>query len=386
MNNLTRNILNVVLLVAGCVLTYSYGVSNANKTTGIKKIKSQLGSKKRYVVYRSDKFGKPETFEELLTAGVNVGVELEKLGGFITEAYSIPIVDNDWKVVEDKIYRLSMSSCNQQLPPEYEPDMSPEKLDWGLLKIKGDEAREINDARTVVVCVTDTGTDKQHEDIKAQLIGGNSYVEGTQDWDDDNGHGTHVAGIIAATKNGIGTRGVGNVRIYTSKVLDSWGTGYSSWIANGIVGCVENGAQVINASWGSSRSEGEDPLIAEAIQYALSKGVVFVAAAGNDGQEVGFPAALNYNNLLAVGATDINNRLASFSSRGPEIDYLAPGVNILSLKNGGGVVQMSGTSMAAPYVSGVVALAISAGKPIGYNKLGIKNEGNGLVDALKSVK
>jgi subtilisin family serine protease len=179
---------------------------------------------------------------------------------------------------------------------------------------------------------------------------------------DDNGHGTHVAGTIAAENNGFGVTGVAySAKIMPVKVLGGDGSGSYDAIASGIRYAANNGAQVINLSLGGSASSS---LIADAVRYALGKGSVVVMAAGNEGRsQPSFPANLARTSGIAVGAIDRSDRLASFSNRaGRQInDYLvAPGVSIRSTTPNNTYSTFSGTSMATPHVSGVVALLLSA--------------------------
>lgn len=294
-----------------------------------------------------------------------------------------------WQVVEDRVYSIKFG-CKPKEPgaPDDTSQRPPTRaqVPWGILKIQALEAAAINDAKAVKVCITDTGADLQHPDINSMIVGGKSFIPGRASFDDDQGHGTHVAGTVAATANSIDVVGVSQARLYIVKVLDKNGSGFGSWIANGINECVRAGAQIISMSLGSPASAGSDAVIARAIDAALSKGVKVIAAAGNDGKGVGYPAA--QKGVIAVSATDAGDRLAYFSSRGPEITFAAPGVDVLSTANGGGVTYMSGTSMATPHVAGVMALALATGHEVGVENIGLAKEyqGKGRVNALKTVK
>jgi subtilisin family serine protease len=190
-----------------------------------------------------------------------------------------------------------------------------------------------------------------------------NFVNNTNDPFDDNGHGTQTAGVIGALGNdGAGVVGVAwTVQIMPLKVLDSTGSGTDVNAAAAINYAANHGARVSNNSWGSA---GTDTTVANAISYANTKGDVFVTAAGNNGanDDTTFysPASNNLANMLSVAATDSNGQLASFSNYGATTVALgAPGVNIYSTLPGNSYGSASGTSMAAPYVTGTVALILS---------------------------
>jgi len=216
------------------------------------------------------------------------------------------------------------------------------------------------------VAVIDTGIDCGHQDLAGGCVYGANFVNGSQPFD-DNGHGTHVGGIIAARQNGIGVIGVApEATVYAVKVMDSTGTGSWSNVAMGIDWAVRNGMHVINMSLGATTGS---QAVADAVARAEVAGVLVVASAGNSGccNTVGYPAA--YDGVLAVAAVDSYEMLAGFSSTGPQVDIAAPGVGIrstvptgsCSLCDPSGYTWLSGTSMAAPHVAGVGALLRSRG-------------------------
>ncbi len=233
-------------------------------------------------------------------------------------------------------------------------------LPWGINRIDAELVWPSgNNADPVRVAIVDTGISATHPDLAANIKGGYNAINTTKSWNDDNGHGSHVAGIVAALNNSIGVIGAGPaVDLLAVKVLSRSGSGFTSDVIEGIQWAMNNNAQVINLSLGSSSGS---QAMHDAIIAAYNAGVVIVAAAGNSGAAVGFPAA--YPETIAVSATDSNNLLASFSSRGPEIDLAAPGVSILSTYKGTGYATLSGTSMAAPHVTGAVALVLNT--PVG---------------------
>lgn len=245
----------------------------------------------------------------------------------------------------------------------------------------------------VVVAVLDTGVDYNHQDLKnniwtntKEIAGngidddGNGYVDDVRGWNfdsnnnnvlDDYGHGTHVAGTIAGENNGIGVTGIAyNAKIMPIKVLDENGSGSYSAIAKGIYYAVDNGARVINLSLGGYFS---NETLKAALEYASSKNVIVVMAAGNDGDSSpAYPARYANNYGIAVGAVDKNNQLADFSNRSgaSELAYVtAPGVDIYSTLPNNQYGNYNGTSMATPHVTGVVALMLSANPSLTENQV-----------------
>lgn len=239
-----------------------------------------------------------------------------------------------------------------------------ENLQWGLSRIQvkfnnetvWDYSKSNNDVKIAIV---DTGIDQDHQDLKEKIIANKNCTDSIS-FDDYYGHGTHVAGIAAAsTNNGVGIAGLGyQARLINAKALGDNGSGYHSWIANCLVWAVDNGAQIINMSLGGNNSK----TLEEAVNYAWNKGAVLVAAAGNSNSSTpSYPAA--YPNVISVAAIDVKDKKASWSNYGRWVSVAAPGVSIYSTlpnhKNAMKVLNygyLSGTSMASPFVSGLSAL------------------------------
>ncbi|MHB8780431.1 MAG: S8 family peptidase [Candidatus Geothermincolia bacterium] len=225
---------------------------------------------------------------------------------------------------------------------------------WHLPSIAADAAWDVTQgSNSVILAVIDTGVAYNHGDLSANCVAGYNFAYENSNPYDDNGHGTHVAGIAAASgNNNYGIAGVGwNTLIMPIKVLDSSGSGYDSDVARGIRFAADNGAHVINMSLGGG---GFSRTMQDAIDYAYNKGVVIVAAAGNDGTNtISYPAAMD--NVISVAALDSSNNLAGFSNYGQGLDISAPGVAIYSSVPGG-FKTYSGTSMATPVVAGTASL------------------------------
>jgi subtilisin family serine protease len=231
-------------------------------------------------------------------------------------------------------------------------------ITWNIEQVGATSSWEISTGDSVSVGVIDTGIDLSHPDLKVNIKGGYNAIYPWKSPNDDNGHGTHVAGIIAALNNSIGVVGVGpKIDLYAIKVLNASGSGYLSDVIEGLDWAVKKGIQVVNMSLGTDQ---DVQSFHDAIKNAYNAGVTIVAAAGNSGGAVTYPAA--YSEVIAVSATDENNQIASWSSRGPEVDLAAPGVNIYSTYKGSTYKTLSGTSMAAPHVTGAAALIIDKGK------------------------
>ncbi len=212
---------------------------------------------------------------------------------------------------------------------------------------------------SVTIAIIDTGIDKTHPDLAAKVFGGYDFINNDDDASDDNGHGTHCAGVSAGiTNNGVGIAGVApNCRLMPVKVLSAAGSGSYDAIVNGITYAANNGANILSMSLGGSA---DTQALDDAVNYAFGKNCVVVAAAGNNGvTDKFYPAAIE--NCIAVAATDSNDQKAGFSNYGADwVDVAAPGVDILSTLPNNSYGAESGTSMACPHVAGVAGLVRSA--------------------------
>ncbi len=233
-----------------------------------------------------------------------------------------------------------------------------ETMDWGLELLNIPSLWRQSKGEGVRVAVLDTGAALTHPDLKNAILSAKDFTGSRAGPSDIIGHGSHVAGIIAARENSSGVIGIAPLcQLLIGKVLGDSGAGSAPWIAKGIYWAIEKKAHIISMSLGSPV---EIPLIHEAIKEAIKAGIFIVAAAGNEGptiDTIGYPA--KWPEVISVGSIDRRRQISSFSSRGDRVDICAPGDQILSCYPPTGLAKLSGTSMAAPFVSGVVALKIS---------------------------
>ncbi|HWL35122.1 MAG TPA: S8 family serine peptidase [Frankiaceae bacterium] len=273
------------------------------------------------------------------------------------------------RYVEDNVTKYALVTPNDsQYGSQYGPNMMGAPTAWGQVGYG---------SSSVVVSVIDTGIRRTHQDFNAsRVLAGYDYHNGDSNPADDCDHGTHTAGTVAATtNNGIGVAGMSQATILPYKVLsapDILGrcSGSAANIASAIRAAADNGAKVISMSIGGPDATVER----DAVQYAYSKGVILVAAAGNDGgsNSIDYPGA--YPEVIAVAALESNKARASYSDGGPQLDIAAPGSNVLSTidNSDSAYGTMSGTSMATPHVAGAIALALGCA-PAGTTRATIVN-------------
>ena len=265
---------------------------------------------------------------------------------------------------------VEFAEINAPLDVAEVPDDTSFAQQWGMVKIQAPEAWDITHGSAGVnIAILDYGIDQDHPDVSSKITANANFTtSGTVD--DLDGHGTHLAGIAGAvTGNNFGVAGVGyDSSLMNGKILRESVGGFSSWLANGMIWATDNGADVISISFITSGASGT---LENAVNYAWDNGVVVVAAAGNNGNNTPqYPGA--FANAIAVAATDSTDALAGFSSFGNWVNVAAPGVTIYSTLPGGTYGNRSGTSMAAPHVSGLVALLFAIA--IDTNENGFVND------------
>lgn len=307
-----------------------------------------------------EKFGEIQIDESRQILTVGKTLTKEEITN-IEEEYSVEFTEDtshNGVYVINTTEETNTEELGEELDTEVEVDsivkMSGETVDWGVSRIGADKIWTKATGSGVKVAVVDTGIDTSHPDLLSNITTGYDFVNNDSSPIDDNGHGTHVSGIIGGIDNETGIVGVANmIKIMPVKVLNSDGYGYLSDVAKGIYYAVDNGAKVINLSLGTTS---DSLTLKDAINYATSKGVLVVAAAGNTAsQSCEYPAA--YDSAICVVATDNSNKLASFSNTGGEL--AAPGVYNYSTYIGSTYTYMSGTSMATPHVAGAAAIIYS---------------------------
>lgn len=294
-----------------------------------------------------------------VTSGVTFKAsgELEKINALVIK---IPLIQQT-----AVMSLLKQDSSIQTIEPNFKAYSFSETNDpsivnqWGLYKIEAAKVASpsawdiTHSSPAIKVAVLDTGIESTHPDLQGKIILEKNFSS-SNTLTDVVGHGTHVAGSIGAlTNNGVGIAGVGyDTVLMNGKVLDDTGSGYYDDIASGIIWAADNGAAVINMSLGGSQPQ---QALQNAINYAWSKGVVIIAAAGNSGNtQVFYPAF--YDHVISVAATDQNDNKPSWSTYGTWVKVAAPGDSIYATYKGGGYAYMRGTSMATSVVSGVAAL------------------------------
>ncbi len=299
----------------------------------------------------------------------------------VDETLSLFVVETDDPTYEEKAkqddrvryvepdhtnYELMYTPDDAEYPNQYGPQITNTESAWDTTL----------GSTSVVLGLLDTGITIDHEDFVNDRVSGYDYVNDDSTIDDSgncNYHGSHTAGTAAATTdNGVGIAGMSESSIIMHKIFDSGGffgcgAASTSGIADALADLGDKGAHISSNSWGG----GSDTAILDAIDYANSKGVIHVAAAGNDGECtdcVSDPWKSRPDKVIIVSCSDESDGFCSFSSEGPEVDFIAPGNNVLSVDGGTttGYQEMSGTSMSTPHVAGAVGLYIAANGDVSH--------------------
>lgn len=361
-------------------------IHKLNKEHGVKKIKSVFFEEKGLDVQEAKKEQKQlsERAQAVYSQRVQRGS-----GHSLPDLSSIFMMEvGEGADIEKIIKEYSDDPNVGYVQPDYETktDLIPNDPMlsnlWGISKIQAGSAWDLSQGGGVTVAVLDTGVDYNHEDLAANMWtnmaetlnglddDGNGYVDDIQGWNfngynnnpmDIHGHGTHVAGIIAASgNNGTGIVGVAPMsKIMPLKGLGDSGSGYTSHLAAGIRYAALNGADVINNSWSCTNRCPSNSVVEDAVRFAHGLGVVVVFAAGNAYDDVKYYSPQNMIETIAVAASNSYDGIPLWSNSGVLIDVAAPGDNILSLAPGNSYATLSGTSMASPHTAGLAALILS---------------------------
>ena len=293
-------------------------------------------------------------------AGITDG-ELGFVYGTALNGFSVKIPPGQLKKLENdpSVLRVSEDQIITLIEPSAKPgggdvQATAQTTPWGISRVAGGA----NYSGSNVAWIIDTGIDLDHPDLNVDAKRSAWFVSRVSSANDDNGHGTHVAGTIAAIDNTIGVVGVAaGATVIPVKVLDRRGSGYMSWIIGGVDYVAEKGksGDVANMSLGGSKYD----LLNDAVIAAAAKGIKFSLAAGNESTHAGTksPASANGTNIYTISAMAQGDVWASYSNYGnPPIDFCAPGSSIFSTYKDGGYATASGTSMAAPHVAGILLL------------------------------
>lgn len=308
--------------------------------------------------------------------GLPAGVVLKHMGHAGAHDLSRPAVLhlNGKANVSETLARLRAHPDVEYAEPDYvstgggrplDPDYG---LQWHHQKIQSEAAWDVSTGSSdIIVAVLDTGLNASLGEFFGRVVPGHDYVNNDENPADDYGHGTAVAGVLAANANN-NTLGAGvnwHCRILPEKVLDKTNHGYYSWWNQAIYDATDAGAKVINLSAGGS---GDSAATTAAVNYAISRGVIFVTTTGNDSAAViQFPGRLPQ--CITVGATERLDTRASFSNYGPAIDLVAPGRDIYTVGMNGTLEYWYGTSFSAPQVSGVAAIILGLDPSITQTKM-----------------
>ncbi len=247
--------------------------------------------------------------------------------------------------------------------PEYGTiKQASQEIPWGIKKIEAEKAWPYAQGKGVRVGILDTGIDLNHFDLKGNIKGGVNILSPNRQPRDDNGHGTHIAGTIGAVNNDYGVVGIApQADLYAIKAFDRNGRANLSDIIRGINWAIDNKIQVLNMSFGFSE---QSSIFSDAIRKAYNKGIVLVAASGNDGKNGTLDYPAQFNEVIAVSATTKEDTIAKYSNTGPNVDLAAPGDKIYSTWPGNSFRELSGTSMATGHVTGAVVLLLGQNRNI----------------------
>lgn len=365
----------------------------------MKKILLLLSMSLLIVLFINPETSKADNEKNTYIVGFNNGVNekfINKYGGTIKKRYKYMSAISV-KLNDESAKKIAENPNISYVEKDDKVHIMGQEVSWGFLHVNAfDNDIDLNSryGSGVKIGLIDTGIDYYHEDLN--VVGGESFIDGTTSYMDDNGHGSHVAGIISSLDNEVGVLGVASeADLYAIKVLDENGDGNHSDLIEGIEWAISNDMDIINMSLGSDTNS---KALKEIIDRAYSEGILIIASAGNAGYNkkgsITYPA--KYSSVISVGAINEDNNIAEFSSVGRELELVAPGVGIISTVPGGYSFS-NGTSMSAPYVTGAAALLMSSKSDLSNTEIReILNQtavslgdsfmyGNGLIDIKGAV-
>lgn len=277
---------------------------------------------------------------------------------------ALSLHNQDYEILKDRMSVQGEAETNSPIIEKnifyklHEADTYSKKqvIPWGIQRVQAPPLWPITEGYGIKVGIIDTGIDARHPDLKDNVGGGINTIDSTSPFVDGNGHGTHVAGTVAALNNQIGVVGVSpQARLYALKAFDDDGSATLTDIAQAIDWAIDNNIRILNMSFGSRDTS---KVLHHAIKAAFNKGVIMIASAGNSSETLDYPA--RHAEVLAIGAIDKRGKVPSFSNYGKTLNYVAPGVDILSTwPKSPHYTTLSGTSMATPHITGIVALLLS---------------------------
>lgn len=318
------------------ILSVEYLYKPSNMSASVRQLRDQRGINRWLILHFPRETDIPKVAQELLKENAVEFVEPDYIGFGLA------------KIPNDTLFELQWALNNEgQTGGKQDADIDAPEA-WELLT---------NVKEKVIIAVLDTGVNVGHPDLKDRIIGGYDFVNSDPDPSDDHGHGTAVVGIIGAvTDNNAGIAGACNdCKIMPIKVLDSSNKGQYSWWAEGMMYALEHGAKVINLSLGGTEYSRS---LKDVVDTVIDNNVVIIAATGNFGEgKLMYPAA--FDNVIAVGATDMYDNLWDGSNYGSKIDVVAPGVDIITTGVDGEYSIWTGTSVAAPHVSSIAGMLLS---------------------------
>lgn len=324
---------------------------------------SLMKGPQRFIVIFDSEVELSPILNDLKTEGIQIIDRLDIISGiscyltneqmeFVQSLSSVRYIELD-----SELYMLEDRTPIFSFVGDYNMAPASENIDWGVRRIRIPEAWRTATGEGVRVGVIDTGIATAHSDLQGAVIGGFNAINGGS-YKDDNNHGTYVASVIAARRNGLGIIGVApDALLYAIKVLGSDGRGYISDVIEGCQWALEEGLQVVNMSLGSNY---KSIAMREAMDVVASQGMITIAAAGNDGERGIFYPARN-DVTICVGGSGMDNERMSWSNYGrtlKENGVLAPGDWILAANKDGSWQRVAGTSIATPHVTGIIALLL----------------------------